>query len=259
MGFTVFWRWSEGCPGHGRIHLLSASAAEIVFRWDPFALAWSRPGLPLLSNLAGLVQHFKAALLDARRNEVAVHLCGREGSRGGLLLDVHGSLQLLNSCHVRERDQALLRSVMVGGVWNRFLLGRVREQPVPCRFCGAPDVDGHLFGECTFPPLVEIRESPEFHDLMRMDKAHWPRCLLWHGWLPMLSEINGASPWAADASESAGYLVEVALGRYSSDLLAGWSPSDKYDESEAASLMPDHPTVWTDGSLVLDRVTGVSS
>ena len=22
---------------------------------------------------------------------------------------------------------------------------------------------------------------------MRMDKAHWPRCLLWHGWLPVLS------------------------------------------------------------------------
>ena len=26
----------------------------------------------------------------------------------------------------------------------------------------------------------------------------------------MLSGINGASPWAADASESAGYLLEVA-------------------------------------------------
>ena len=25
------------------------------------------------------------------------------------------------------------------------------------------------------------------------------------------------------------------------------------------SLLPDHPDVWTDGSLVLDRVTGVSS
>ena len=36
--------------------------------------------------------------------------------------------------------------------------------------------------------------------------------LLWHGWLPMLSGVN-------DASESAGYLVEVTLGRYSSDLL----------------------------------------
>ena len=42
----------EGCPGHGPIHLLSASAAEIGFRWDPDDLAWSRPGLLLLSNLA---------------------------------------------------------------------------------------------------------------------------------------------------------------------------------------------------------------
>ena len=28
---------------------------------------------------------------------------------------------------------------MVGGVWNGFLLGRVGGQPIPCRFCGAPD------------------------------------------------------------------------------------------------------------------------
>ena len=81
------------------------------------------------------------------------------------------------------------------------MLSGVKEQPVPCRFCGSPDGDGHLFWECTFPPLVEIRENPEFHDLMREDKAHWPRCLLWHGWLPILSGVNGASPWAADASE----------------------------------------------------------
>ena len=108
------------------------------------------------------------------------------------------------------------------GVWNGSLLGRVRSQAVPCRFCGAPDGDGHLFWECTFPFLDEILENPEFHDLMREDKAHWPRCLLWHGWLPMLSGVNGASPWAADSSESAGYLVEVALGRYSSGLVAEW-------------------------------------
>ena len=54
-------------------------------------------------------------------------------------------LQLLNSSHVRERDKALLRSIIVGGVWNGLLLGRVRSQAVPCRFCGAPDNDGHLF------------------------------------------------------------------------------------------------------------------
>ena len=61
----------------GPIHLLSASAAEIGFRWDPHALAWSRPGLPLLSNLAGPLQHFKAAILDAWRTKVAADLCGR--------------------------------------------------------------------------------------------------------------------------------------------------------------------------------------
>ena len=43
-----------------------------------------------------------------------------QGFRGGPLLDVHGSLQLLTSSHVRERDKALLRSIMVGGVWNGF-------------------------------------------------------------------------------------------------------------------------------------------
>ena len=35
----------RGCPGHGPICLLSASAAEVEFRWDPDALARSRPGL----------------------------------------------------------------------------------------------------------------------------------------------------------------------------------------------------------------------
>ena len=116
----------EGCPGHGPIHLLVASAAEIGFRWDPLALAWSRPGLPLLSNLAGPIQHFRAAILDAWRNKAAADLCEREGFRGGPLLDIEGSLQLLNSSHVRDRDKALLRSVMVGGVWNGFLLSRSR-------------------------------------------------------------------------------------------------------------------------------------
>ena len=105
----------EGCPGHGPIHLLSAGAAEIGFRWNPVALAWVRPRLPMLCNLAGPVQHFRSAILDAWRKRVAADLCGRQGFRGGPLLDIHGSLQLLNSSHVRERDKALLRSIM-GGV-----------------------------------------------------------------------------------------------------------------------------------------------
>ena len=137
---------------------------------------------------------------------------------GGPLLDIPGSLQLLNSSDVTERDKALLCSIKVGVSGVVFFSVRFVVRLSHVSFCGAPDGDGHLFWECTFPPLVEIRENPEFHDLMTMDKGHWPRCLLWHGWLPMLSGVCGASPWAAGASESASYLVETALGGYSSGL-----------------------------------------
>ena len=54
-------------------------------------MGWSRPGLPLLSNLAGLVQHFQAAVLDAWRNKVAADLCSGEVFRSGPLLDIFGS------------------------------------------------------------------------------------------------------------------------------------------------------------------------
>ena len=48
------------------------------------------------------------------RGEVAADFCSREGFRCGPLLVIFGSLQLLTSSHNRERDKALLRSVMVG-------------------------------------------------------------------------------------------------------------------------------------------------
>ena len=67
----------------------------------------------------------------------------------------------------------------------------------------------------------------------------------------MLSGSNGVSPWAVSASESASYLVEAALGRYSSGLVAEWGPPVELDAVEAASLLPDHPNVWTDVALSL--------
>ena len=149
---------AEGSLGHGPAHLLIQSAAEIGFRWDLEELAWCRPGLPLLSNLSGPIQHLRAAILGAWRNKVSADLCARKGFRGGPWLDIDGTL------------------ILVGGVWRK-----VRDQDVPCRFCGEHYHDGHLFWDCTFPPLVEIREHPEFHDLTEMDKSLWPRCLLWHG------------------------------------------------------------------------------
>ena len=75
----------------------------------------------------------------------------------------------------------------------------------------------------------------------------------------MLSGCNGASPWAGTASESAHYLVETALGGYSSRLISYWNPPDGYDPVAVSGIVPDYPNVWTDGSLVLDKVAGISS
>ena len=42
--------------------------------------------------------------------------------------DFHGTLQLLDSDHVRERDKALFGGVLAGGVWNGLLWCKVRCQ-----------------------------------------------------------------------------------------------------------------------------------
>ena len=98
----------------------------------------------------GPFQHFKSAVFDACRDLNSASLCKRKGFRGGPLLDFRGSMQLLFSSHVRDRDKALLREILSGGVWNGFLLGKVQWENVPCRFCGGPDGDGHLFWECSY-------------------------------------------------------------------------------------------------------------
>ena len=110
--------------------------------------------------------------------KVSANLCARSGFRSGPLLDIRGSDQLLISSHVPERHDALLRGVMVGSVWNGFLVAKMRGEVVPYQFCGGTDGDGHLLWDFPYPPLIEIRENPEFHDLMRMDKSQWPTCLL---------------------------------------------------------------------------------
>ena len=51
--------------------------------------------------------------------------------------------------------------------------------------------------------------------------------------------VNGASPWAADASESASYLVETALGQYSSRLVSEWSLPDGFDADEVSTMLAE--------------------
>ena len=50
------------------------------------------------------VQHFYSSILDAWRFRVSAKLAEREGFRGAEFVDYKGSLQLLVSFHLRERD-----------------------------------------------------------------------------------------------------------------------------------------------------------
>ena len=66
---------------------------------------------------------------------------------------------------------------------NGFQFGQPQGENVLCLFCGLVEDDGHLFKECTVP-LVHLQDQPEFALFGELDRAIWPRCLKWHGWLP---------------------------------------------------------------------------
>ena len=250
---------AEGCPCHGPAHLLIQSAAEIGFRWDLEELAWDRPGLPLLSNLSGPVQHFRAAILGAWRKKVSANLCARKGFCGvpGWILMAPCSYLTLTMFE-REIKRCFEVSLLVVSGMG-FFLGRFRVRMCLVGSVGVVIMTVTFFSDCTFPPPVEIREHPELHDLMEMDKTSWSRCLLWHGWLPLLSGVNGGSPWALTPAEGAVNLLACALGWYSSSPLADWRLPLDFDIEGASRRVAEEPDVWTDGSLVDDRMSGTSS
>ena len=110
---------AEGCPGHGLVHVLADSAAEIGFHWNSDRLGWERLGLPILSNLVGLVQHFRVAVLEAWRVRLLlIFVCVRGSvvARGRIFKVLCSSLTLTTF--------GLLKSALIGGIWNGFFLVR---------------------------------------------------------------------------------------------------------------------------------------
>ena len=67
------------------------------------------------------------------------------------------------------------------------------------------------------PPLQHVRELPELAYLMSVNRSNWPRCLLWHGWLPGLIGIRHRDPWAISLGDLASFLRERCLGAYPLD------------------------------------------
>ena len=65
--------------------------------------------------------------------------------------------------------------------------------------------------------LQHVGELPEFAYLMSLDRSKWPRCLLWHGWLPGLcgaSEYGRGAATVAALSSPKTLLVLVPLGNF---------------------------------------------
>ena len=69
---------SRGAQGHGPVHLLFISAAELGFSWDGDEKGWVRVSLPPLRMMSGPVQHFRSANLDAWRFHVFSRLSERK-------------------------------------------------------------------------------------------------------------------------------------------------------------------------------------
>ena len=67
-------------------------------------------------------------------------------------------------------------------------------------------------------------------------------CLLWHGWLPLHSGVNGPSLCAGSADEGAGNLLECSMRSYCSQLLLEWNVLDEFDRMVLFGVCLTTPT-----------------
>ena len=110
---------SRGSQGHGPVHVLLISAAELGFAWDGAEKGWVRVSLPLPEDddwaCSGF---FFSSILDACRYGIFAKLSEWKGFwEEAEYADFQGSLQLLNSSHLRERGKMFLRAILC---WRRL-------------------------------------------------------------------------------------------------------------------------------------------
>ena len=72
--------------------------------------------------------------------------------------------------------------------------------------------------------MVRIREKPEFASLMACNRSSLPRCLAWHGWLPMLTARRVEPSWAVAVGDGVDASLEVASGAFPLDPGGAWNP-----------------------------------
>ena len=101
-----------------------------------------------------------------------------------------GSLRLLRSSHVRSRDTGRLRGILSGvrGCGTDFFSNEFEEKLF--LVSSVVKLMGMVisFWECSYPSLwSKFVNFQSITILVQRDKSNWPRCLLWHGWLPALA------------------------------------------------------------------------
>ena len=143
---------AHGAPGHGPVHLLLISAAEIGFVCDGEQQGCIRAALPFLRMLTGPIQHFQSAILESWQLKIGAQLAEREGFRHSQFLDVdlYNYLSLPTYGKEIKCCQGIFRVEMFG---MAFSLEKAKRDDVKCRFCGEQDGDGQLYWDCAFPQL----------------------------------------------------------------------------------------------------------
>ena len=100
----------------------------------------------------------------------------------------------------------------------------------------------------SFHSLQHVRDLPQLAHRLSLDRSNWPRCLLWHGWLPGLSGISDKDAWAASFGDLASFHLEQCLGAHPVDFASCWTPPEYWDADDVALEMYEYPNIWNDGS-----------
>ena len=181
-------------------------------------------------------------------------LCRRQGVRGGPLWDFRGSMQLLDSSHVRDRDKALLQAIISRKVWNGFLLGKVRRENVPCRVCGGPDGDGHLFWECSYSLWLLSERVLSF-----MTLSIWIRLVGRDAFFGMVGYLPCLELMMVIPGQLMLRMLLLSVWRLLLvPMLGDRVPGSEFSLAEGDAPLVDAPDVWSDGSLVLDNCSGIA-
>ena len=233
---------SRGAQGHGPVHLLVISAAELGFSRDGEEKGWVPVSISPLRMMSGPVQHFYSFFwMPGDMIFLPSYLSGR--ALWGLSMWIFKVLYNYLPLPICGKEiKCCQEPPRVGAFGTDSFLARLRRKMFLVDFVAKGMVVVPYFGSAlssSSPLLQHVRELSEFPSLMSFDRSKWPRCLLRYGWLPGLGGTTEGDPWATSFGDLACGELERCLCAYTVDfsgllliLLWKWLSSN----------------IWTDGS-----------